>query len=76
MLIIIIIITIIIIIIIIMVIIVLSTINISQLKILQLVIHWCWATTSCQGKPNNILSFPHVSSTFVSIFAEYNSADS
>lgn len=54
----------------IIVIIIITIINITQFKIPNSVIHWCQATTGCLKKPNKILSFLHISSTFLSIVAE------
>ena len=48
--------------------------NIVQFKMLQLVVHWLRQATSCLGKSIKILSFCHISSTFLSIHAQLNSA--
>lgn len=57
------------------IVIIITIINITQFKIPNSVIHWCQATTGCLRKPNKILSFLHISSTFLSIIAEVISAN-
>lgn len=57
------------------IVIIITIINITQFKIPNSVIHWCQATTGCPRKPNKILSFLHISSTFLSIAAELISAN-
>lgn len=57
------------------IVIIITIINITQFKIPNSVIHWCQATTGCPRKPNKILSFLHISSTFLSIVAELISAN-